>query len=120
MKNRWIYHLSRKKDLDASLELDFYIPSAEDKNDGFVHFSTAKQLAISANKHRNGGKDIFLVEVDTHLIVDDLKWELARNNEYFPHLYGPFLKKYVTQLTAIPIDDSGNHLLPILKDEPHE
>ena len=120
MKNRWVYHLSRKKDLDASSKLDFYIPSAEDKNDGFVHFSTVKQLAISAKKHRNGEKDIFLVEVDTHLIVDDLKWELARNNEYFPHLYGPFLKKYVTQLTAIPIDDSGNHLLPKLKDEPHE
>ena len=120
MKNRWIYHLSRKEDLDASSRLNFYIPSAEDKNDGFVHFSTAKQLAISAKKHRNGEKDIFLVEVDAHLIVDDLKWEPARNNEYFPHLYGPFLKKYVTQLTAIPIDSSGNHLLPILKDEPHE
>ena len=120
MKNRWIYHLSRKKDLLASLELDFYIPSAEDKNDGFVHFSTAKQLAISAKRHRNGEKDIFLVEVDTQLIVDDLKWEPARNNEYFPHLYGAFFKKYVTRLTAISIDNSGNHLLPKLKDEPHE
>lgn len=120
MKNRWIYHLSRKKDLDASLELDFYIPSDEDKNDGFVHFSTAKQLAISAKKHRKGEKDIFLVEVDTHLIVDDLKWEPARNNEYFPHLYGAFFKKYVTRLTAISIDDSGTHLFPKLKDEPHE
>tara|TARA_B100000212_G_C27115032_1_gene422376 strand:- start:33 stop:395 length:363 start_codon:yes stop_codon:yes gene_type:complete len=120
MKNRWIYHLSRKKDLDASLELDFYIPSAGDKNDGFVHFSTAKQLAVSAKKHRNGEKDIFLLEVDTHLIVDDLRWESARNNECFPHLYGPFFKKYVTRLTAISIDDTGNHLLPKLKDEPHE
>ena len=110
----------RKKDVDASLELDFYIPSAEDKNDGFVHFSTAKQLATSAKKHRNGEKDIFLLEVDTHLIVDDLRWESARDNEYFPHLYGPFFKKYVTRLTAISIDDSGNHLLPKLKDEPHE
>ena len=120
MKNRWVYHLSRKKDLDASSKVDFYIPSAEDTNDGFVHFSTAKQLAISAKKHRNGEKDIFLVEVDANLIVDDLKWEPARNGEYFPHLYGPFLKKYVTRLTAIPIDDSGTHLLPKLKDDPHE
>jgi len=49
-----------------------------------------------------------------------LKWEPARSGQYFPHLYGPFFKKYVTQLTAIPIDSSGNHLLPKLKDEPHE
>ena len=48
-----------KKDLDASLELDFYIPSAEDKNDGFVHFSTAKQLAISAKKHQTEKKTFF-------------------------------------------------------------
>ena len=67
-----------------------------------------------------GKKDIFLVEVDAHLIVDDLKWEPARSGEYFPHLYGPFFKKYVTRLTAIPIDSSGNHLLPKLKDDPHE
>ena len=54
MKNKWIYHLSRKKDLDASSRLNFYIPSEEDKNDGFIHFSTATQVTASARKYRNG------------------------------------------------------------------
>ncbi|MCH2630111.1 MAG: DUF952 domain-containing protein [Nisaea sp.] len=120
MKNKWIYHLSRKKDLDASSRLNFYIPSEEDKNDGFIHFSTATQVTASARKYRNGESDIFLLEVDTNLITKNLRWEPARDGDLFPHLYGELLKEYVTQLAPLPLDGTGTHLFPELKDEPYE
>ena len=120
MKNKWIYHLSRKKDLDASSRLKFYIPSEEDKNDGFIHFSTANQVAVSARKYRNGESDIFLLEVDAHLIPKNLRWEPARDGDLFPHLYDKLLKEYITQLTPIPLDGTSVHIFPELKDEPYE
>jgi uncharacterized protein (DUF952 family) len=38
----------------------------------------------------------------------------------FPHLYGELLKEYVTQLAPLPLDGTGTHLFPELKDEPYE
>ena len=38
--------------------------SADDLRDGFIHFSTAEQLAETARRHFFGQKGLFLVEVD--------------------------------------------------------
>lgn len=60
-----------------------------DLKDGFIHFSTAAQLAETAAKHFAGQSDLLLVEVDAETLKDSLRWEPARAGSLFPHLYGP-------------------------------
>ena len=118
MGNRWIYHLSRKDDWVASEISDFYDGSVEDSIDGYLHFSTAKQVEASANKHRKGEKNLLLLEVDTKKLKNsDLRWEQARQGELFPHIYGSLDKLAVTRVFDLPINNEGKHVFPLLKDE---
>jgi len=60
--------------------------SPVDTRDGYIHFSTAGQLAATARKHFAGQQDLVLVTVDADRLA--LRWEPARGGELFPHLYG--------------------------------
>jgi uncharacterized protein (DUF952 family) len=64
-----------------------YRGSDDDARDGFIHFSTASQVAETARKHFFGQKGLFLIEVDADALGDALRWERSRNDELFPHLY---------------------------------
>ncbi len=59
-----------------------------DLADGFIHFSSAEQLAETAAKHFAGRTDLLLVEVESAVLGIDLKWEPSRGGALFPHLYG--------------------------------
>ena len=49
--------------------------SEVDLRDGFIHFSTAAQVAEIAAKHFAGQRDLVLVRVDASALGDRLKWE---------------------------------------------
>ena len=59
-----------------------------DRRDGYIHFSTAEQLAETATKHFAGADDLVLVAVDADALGAALKWEPSRGGALFPHLYG--------------------------------
>ena len=65
-----------------------YRGSADDARDGYIHFSTASQVAETARKHYFGQTGLFLIAVDADALGDALRWERSRNDELFPHLYG--------------------------------
>src|SRR5256885_16258242 len=65
-----------------------YRGSADDLRDGFIHFSTAQQLAATAARHFAGQKGLFLVAVDADALGEALRWEPARDGALFPHRYG--------------------------------
>ena len=59
--------------------------SGIDLIDGYIHFSTADQVAQTAARHFTGQRDLVLVTADaTHLSIT---WEPARDGDLFPHLY---------------------------------
>ncbi len=59
-----------------------------DVTDGFIHFSSAAQVAATAAKHFAGQTDLLLVSVDAAQLGPALKWEVSRGGAFFPHLYG--------------------------------
>ena len=63
--------------------------SAADVRDGFIHFSTAEQLAATAAKHFAGESDLVLLAVEAEALGAALKWEPSRGGDLFPHLYAP-------------------------------
>jgi len=76
-------------DLWDSAEKSGRFTGAEiDLKDGFIHFSTADQLAETLRLHFAGRDGLCLITVDTSLL--DIQWEPARSGDLFPHLYAPF------------------------------
>ena len=88
--------------------------SADDLRDGFIHFSTASQVAETAKKHFYGQTGLFLIAVDADALGDELRWEPSRNDELFPHLYGELDLGAVVQVLELPARSDGNHDIPEL------
>jgi len=95
-----------------------YEGSADDKRDGFIHFSTAQQLAETLQKHFAGARDLVLLYVREQLIEPEeaLRWEPSRGGALFPHVYGSLPIAAVERVEALTLDERGLHLLPELDD----
>jgi uncharacterized protein (DUF952 family) len=88
--------------------------SADDLRDGFIHFSTAPQVAETARKHFFGQAGLFLIAVDADVLGDALRWERSRNDELFPHLYGELDLGAVTAVLDLRVQSDGHHVIPEL------
>ena len=86
-----------------------------DLQDGFIHFSDAKQVAETAAKHFAGQADLLLLHVDTASLGDKLKWEPSRGGALFPHLYGPLALDAVRKVEPLPLGPDGAHVFPSLR-----
>jgi uncharacterized protein (DUF952 family) len=111
----FIYTLMRRDDWRAADAAGAYHGSADDRRDGFLHFSTAAQLRASAAKHRAGIADLLMVEVASAALGQNLKWEPASGGSrpgLFPHLYGPLPLAAVRRVTSLPLGPDGLHQFP--------
>jgi uncharacterized protein (DUF952 family) len=88
--------------------------SPADMRDGFIHFSTAGQLAGTAAKHFAGVADLILVAVDAAALDGQLTWETSRGGELFPHLYGPLPLAAVRWARPLPDEVDGRRAIPEL------
>lgn len=88
--------------------------SADDLRDGFIHFSTAAQVAGTAAKHFAGQTGLFLIAVDADALGEALKWERSRGGELFPHLYGELDLGAVTEILDLRARSDGSHDIPEL------
>jgi uncharacterized protein (DUF952 family) len=59
-----IYKLLTRAEWEAAQAVGVYRGSAHDTRDGFIHFSTAAQLAGTARRHFSGVADLVLLAVD--------------------------------------------------------
>jgi uncharacterized protein (DUF952 family) len=88
--------------------------SPVDASDGYIHFSTASQVAETARKHFFGQTGLFLIAVDADVLGDSVRWERSRNNELFPHLYGELDLGAVTGVLSLHARSDGYHDIPEL------
>ena len=91
-----------------------YAGSEADRRDGFIHLSTAAQLAGTAAKHFAGQSDLLLVAVDADALGSALKWEPSRGGELFPHLYAVLPLTAVRWTRSLPEEVDGRRALPEL------
>lgn len=82
-----------------------------DVADGYIHFSTATQVAETAAKHFSGAKGLVLTAVETDNLGDDLRWEVSRGGADFPHLYRALTLADTVWTRDMPLKDGG-HVLP--------
>jgi uncharacterized protein (DUF952 family) len=85
-----------------------------DLRDGFIHFSTAAQVAETAARHFSGATEQVLVAVDGALLGEALKWEPSRGGDLFPHLYAALPLDAVQWAKPLPQGADGRHVFPEL------
>lgn len=73
-------------------EGDYRPPSLD--AEGFVHCSTAAQVADTAERYFSGAAELLLVEIRVDAVREDLRWEAAPEGhphagDLYPHIYAP-------------------------------
>ncbi len=108
-----IYTMVREADWRQAEGLGEYRGSADDRRDGFLHFSAAGQLRDSAAKHRAGDPGLLLVAVEAARLGAALRWEAAGSRPgLFPHLHGALPVAAVDKVTPLPLGPDGRHVFP--------
>ena len=110
-----IYKICERTSWRLAEQTGTYRGSAADARDGFIHFSTAAQLAGTLAKHFAGHRELLLVAIDAGALGEALKWEPSRGRELFPHLYAGLPLTAVRWTKPLPDEVSGRRVLPELE-----
>jgi len=102
----FVYHLVPPEVWEKALIEGHYRPASL-KTEGFVHLSTEDQVPESAQIHLGSHPELVVLRLPIKWIKDKLKWEEGRNEELFPHLYGPLKLHFVETTLALERHDDG-------------
>lgn len=106
-----IYKIFRRPEWDAFKAAGQTAGAPVDLADGYIHFSTAAQVAETAAKHFAQESDLVLVALDDEALGDALKWEPSRGGALFPHLYRSLELADVVWDKSLPLGATG-HIFP--------
>jgi uncharacterized protein (DUF952 family) len=88
-----IYHIATASDWDQALRDGQYTTSTRGRTlaaQGFIHASTAGQVAPVANMVYKGLPDLLVLVIDTDRVDPEIKWDPVPGwDAPFPHIYGP-------------------------------
>lgn len=98
-----IYKILSVADWEAAQQAGRFDGSADDRRDGFIHFSDREQVVGTAAKYFAGQSRLVLLTVDPGRLAD-LRWEKSRGDALFPHLYGPLELDAVGRVDRLPDD----------------
>ena len=110
-----IYKICERAQWRAAEAAGQYRGSTVDERDGFIHFSTAAQLAETVSKHFAKVTDLVLVAVDAAALGNELRWEPSRGGDLFPHLYASLPLRAVRWARPLPDEIDGGRPLPELE-----
>jgi uncharacterized protein (DUF952 family) len=102
-----IYKILPRADWQAARAGGVFAGSAVDREDGYIHFSTADQAQETASRHFRGQPDLVVLAVDPTDLGDALRWEPSRGGALFPHLYAPLDAGLVRDITEAPLGADG-------------
>lgn len=106
-----IYKILPRADWTAAHEAGRFEGSQLDRQDGYIHFSTAAQAQETARRHFAGQPGLVVLEVEADDLGEGLRWEPSRGGDLFPHLYGALAATLVRYVIEAPLDGEGVPLL---------
>jgi uncharacterized protein (DUF952 family) len=110
--NATAYKIVRAEDWQKAKKARIFKGSPEDIRDGFLHFSTGRQVRATAERYFRGQEGLVLVATDVTALGEALKWEISRGGEKFPHLYGALPMSAVLWIKPMTLGPDGRHLFP--------
>ncbi|MGB3179143.1 MAG: DUF952 domain-containing protein [Albidovulum sp.] len=106
-----IFKIFRRPEWDHYRAKGETLGAPVDLADGFIHFSTAPQLAETAARHFANESDLVLVAFEDAGLGPALKWEPSRGGALFPHLYRSLTIGDVVWDKSLPLGAAG-HIFP--------
>jgi len=85
-----------------------------DLADGYIHLSTADQLAATIDKHFAGQSDLRIAAIDLEALDEAVRWEESRGGALFPHIYDtPLTLDVVLAYGPLEREEDGSIRLPV-------
>jgi uncharacterized protein (DUF952 family) len=104
-----VYKIVAADEWALASERGLFEGSGVDRADGFIHFSTAAQVAETAARHFAGQDDLLLVAVEEKECGDKLVYEISRGGALFPHLYASLPTALAKSVIALQRRAGGAH-----------
>lgn len=102
-----IYKILPRSEWAQARAAGAFAGSAVDRQDGYIHFSTAEQAQETARRHFHGQGELVVLEIEAADLGAALRWEPSRGGALFPHLYGVLDVACVRAVTEAPLDADG-------------
>ena len=99
-----IHHLALAADWWAAVKVGEYRVSTVGKtvdDEGFIHASTAEQVAGTYQRYYADQHDVLLLTIDTELLDSPWRFDPVGDTEY-PHIYGPITCSAVISVEPYP------------------
>ena len=106
-----LYKIMSKQEWEKAQAQGIYEGSEVDRKDGFIHLSAAHQVRATAQKHFSGKTDLLLISVLEKNLGSNLKWEVSRGGDLFPHIYGALQLDSTSEVVPLPLLN-GVHQFP--------
>ena len=74
--------------------------------------STKEQVKETVEKHFKEQNDLILIAFDTNDLINNLKWEPARNGDLFPHYYGIINTTSAKKIYSLELGADNIHKFP--------
>ena len=96
------YKIISKQIWQSQLSTSGYFTGfGNDIRDHFIHLSTGNQVKRTAEKWFRNESGLILICVNLDLIAG-VKWEKARDNDIYPHVYGVLKQDHVLWIKDFP------------------
>ncbi len=106
-----IFHIALAHEWSKALENGAYTTGSLE-TEGFIHFSTGRQLLRTANKFYRGNRNVVLLSIDPKRLAAELRYEPIEGGQEFPHLYGQLNLDAVTAVLVFTPESDGGFVWP--------
>jgi uncharacterized protein (DUF952 family) len=96
-----VYKIIRRMEWDDAQKTGLFTGSADDRRDGYIHLSSAHQVRTTYDKYFRSEGNLLLAAIPAERLGAQLKWEISRGGEKFPHLYAPLPLTWISRVNAI-------------------
>jgi uncharacterized protein (DUF952 family) len=106
-----IYHITAASDWEQARRDGEYRLSTLGRSladEGFIHASTAPQVALVANAFYQNASDLLVLFIDGDRVEPEIRYEhVPAADDPFPHIYGPLNVDAVVKTVPLERDASG-------------
>jgi len=107
-----IYKIASRELYESSRAAGRFLGAPIDLADGYIHFSTAAQLAETLRLYFAGQSDLAIFAVACASLGTALRWEPSRGGALFPHLYGELPMSAALDTAFVSVTPDGAVTLP--------
>lgn len=106
-----ILHITARQDWEKAKSTGIYRADSLE-TEGFIHCSSAAQVVKTANLWFKNQTDLLLLFINSEKVESEIRYDIVRKNEAFPHIYGALNTDAVFKVIEFNRGENGLFELP--------